>query len=209
MITLELFAGEDCLTAPCADSQTIQARASIFLQSGLWEEVVPGMADLTVKYDPSNMSDADAEQHFRTLWNTPSPTDSGMLEPLILDASFTYGDAPDRQMVAERLGVEVEALPTWISGRSYRVAMMGFQPGFAYLQDIDPADVPTLSRFDTPRQRVGAGSIGFLGGRACIYALDGPGGWPIVGRVLQPVFRRNDTQPFLLQPGQIVRLRAA
>ena len=207
MSSPELFQGEDYLLSRCADSDDIQAKATVFRQSGLWEEVVPGMTDLTIKYDPLAMSDAEAEQQFRKLWVAPSLAEIGAPEPLMLDASFADGDAPDRQVVAERLGVEVESLPRWISERSYRVAMMGFQPGFAYLQDIDTADAPTLARLDVPRQRVAAGSIGFLGGRACVYALDGPGGWPIIGCVLEPLFRRDDPQPFLLQPGQIVRFR--
>ena len=86
--------------------------------------------------------------------------------------------------------------------------MMGFQPGFAYLEDVDGADLPVISRLDTPRQSVPAGSIGFLGKRACIYALDGPGGWPIIGRVHEPLFRRDNSSPFLLSPGQALRFQA-
>lgn len=208
MSKLVLFAGEDYLTAPCPDSGMIQAKVAVFLQSGIWEEVVRGMADLTIKYDPLAMSGPEAEQHFRNLWEAPLSADDVSAEPLCLDASFADGDAPDRRMVAEGLGIEIDALPTWLSGRSYRVTMMGFQPGFAYLEDLKPADLPTLHRLTTPRQRVAAGSIGFLGGRACIYALDGPGGWPIIGRVCEPLFRRDDSQPFLLEPGQILRFRS-
>ena len=83
--------------------------------------------------------------------------------------------------------------------------MMGFQPGFAYLEDVDGADLPILPRLDSPRQSVPAGSIGFLGQRACIYALDGPGGWPIVGRVQEPLFRRDAVNPFQLSPGESLR----
>lgn len=209
MSELELFAGEDYLIAACSDVEIIQAKVDIFLRSRLWEEVVRGMADLTVKYDPLAMSGAEAEQHFRNLWNAALTTKSASAEPLMLDASFSDSDAPDRPMVAERLGIEVDALPTWLSQRSYHVTMMGFQPGFAYLEDLESADLPTLSRLAAPRQRVTAGSIGFLGARACIYALDGPGGWPIIGRVREPLFRRGDPQPFLLKPGQILRFRAA
>ncbi len=208
MSELVLFAGEDYLTATCSDAEIIQAKVDIFLQSRLWEEVVRGMADLTVKYDPLAMSGAEAEQHFRNLWDAAMTAREISTEPLRLDASFSDGDAPDGQMVADALEIDRMVLPTWLAERSYRVTMMGFQPGFAYLEDMEPADLPTLSRLATPRQRVTAGSIGFLGGRACIYALDGPGGWPIIGRVREPLFRRDDPQPFLLKPGQILRFRA-
>lgn len=207
MSMLPLFVGEDILTARCKDSEMLAAKAEHFRQASIWEEVVRGMTDLTVKYDPLAMSDAKAEQHFRNLWDAPIPAWEDSTEPLILDASFADGDAPDRQIVAAALGVSVEALPGWLGQRSYRVTMMGFQPGFAYLEDVEPKDLPTLPRLATPRQLVAAGSIGFLGGRACIYALDGPGGWPTIGRVREPLFRRDDPQRFLLEPGQIVRFR--
>jgi 5-oxoprolinase (ATP-hydrolysing) subunit B len=209
MSALQLFAGEDVLTAVCTDGEEIQARAAKFLQSGIWEEVVPGMGDLTVKYDPLDMSGAEAERQFRNLWDSPLMSGGNSAEPLILGASFADSDSPDRYMAADGLGIDAEALPAWLSGRSYRVTMMGFQPGFAYLEDLELAGLPTLSRLDTPRQRVAAGSIGFLGRRACIYALDGPGGWPIIGRVHEPLFRREAAKRFLLRPGQILRFRSS
>ncbi len=207
MSELVLFAGEDILTATCPDGDNIQAKVDVFLQSRLWQEVVRGMTDLTVKYDPLAMSGAEAEQHFRKLWNAPLIAREFPSEPLILDASFADSDAPDGEMVAAALGIDVEALPAWLAERSYRVTMMGFQPGFAYLEDVEPENLPTLPRRATPRQRVAAGSIGFLGGRACIYALDGPGGWPIIGRVRESLFRRDDSQRFLLKPGQTLQFR--
>ena len=207
MSELVLFAGDDILTAACPDGDNIQAKVDVFLQSQLWEEVVRGMTDLTVKYDPLAMSGAEAEQHFRKLWNAPLSARELPSEPRILDASFADSDAPDGQMAADALGIDVEALPAWLAERSYRVTMMGFQPGFAYLEDVDPENLPTLPRLAIPRQRVAAGSIGFLGGRACIYALDGPGGWPIIGRVREPLFRRDNSQRFLLKPGQTLQFR--
>lgn len=208
MSVLPLFVGEDMLTAHCGDSERLGAKAEHFRQAGIWEEVVRGMADLTVKYDPLAMSGAEAEKHFQTLWNALPAVRATPKEPLILDASFVDEDAPDSAMIAAALGIGVEALPAWLGQRSYRVTMMGFQPGFAYLEDVVDSDLPTLSRLSTPRQRVVAGSIGFLGQRACIYALDGPGGWPIIGRVREPLFRHHDPQQFLLSPEQILRFRA-
>lgn len=201
----ETFIGEDILVARCTDSKLLAAKAEYLHQSGLWEEVVQGIADLTVKYDPLNMSDAEAEAHFRHAWDVPTFGGAPSAKVMVLQASFAEQDAPDRGMVADRIGVNEDGLAAWIAQRGYRISMMGFQPGFAYLEDKEPDKVPTLARLDTPRQRVAAGSIGFLGGRACIYALDGPGGWPIIGRVHEPLFRRDHAQPFLLKPGQMLR----
>jgi 5-oxoprolinase (ATP-hydrolysing) subunit B len=200
---MKLFQGEDIIACANSEGQDLQALAAAFQQSGLWEEVVPGMADLTVKFDPLMMSGEQAEAQFRALWNAPVTRDDNLISEVLLDAEFDQ--APDIGSVADALGIAPAAFPNWLCSRTYRVIMMGFQPGFAYLEDIEGDDLPTLPRLSTPRQRVAAGSIGFLGKRACIYALDGPGGWPIVGRVQEPLFRHDDPQPFLLKPGQIVR----
>lgn len=201
----DVFIGEDMLAAQCADSKLLAAKADYFRRSGLWEEVVQGIADLTVKYDPLTMSGPEAEAQFRRAWDAPVINSAPTTGILTLEARFAEQDAPDRALVARRLGIDADALSAWIAQRQYRVSMMGFQPGFAYLEDENSVGLPSLARLDTPRQHVAAGSLGFLGGRACIYALDGPGGWPIIGRVIQPLFRRDNPQPFLLKPGQMLR----
>lgn len=203
----ELYVGEDILAAPCKDSSIIAAKAELFRQSGDWEDVVSGMSDLTVKYDPLKLSSAQAEQKFGKLWAMPIDGDTQNAAPVTLAADFSASAMPDGYAVANALGIAQNQLGQWLAARIYRVTMMGFQPGFAYLEDVDGADLPILPRLDSPRQFVPAGSIGFLGKRACIYALDGPGGWPIVGQVKKPLFRRNDPSPFLLSPRQSVRFR--
>ena len=208
MMAPELYIGEDILAARCADSSITAAKAALFRQSGDWEEVVSGMADLTVKYDPLKLSSAQAEQIFRKLWATPVDGDKPNSAPVMLAADFSASAMPDGDAIAKALGIAHNQLGEWLCARTYRVTMMGFQPGFAYLEDVDGADLPILPRLDSPRQSVPAGSIGFLGKRACIYALDGPGGWPIVGRVQEPLFRRDAVNPFLLSPGESLRFHS-
>lgn len=198
-----IFRGEDTLSIQCGDVIDRHTLAAALRIAGHWEEIVPGMTDLTVKYDPLAMTADEAEARFRTICEQPLATASHCAEPALLPTQFA--EAPDAVMVTDALGIDLASLPEWLAGRSYRVTMMGFQPGFAYLEDIDSTDLPDLPRLDTPRQKVAAGSIGFLGRRACIYSLDGPGGWPLVGKVAAPLFRRDDARPFLLEPGQIVR----
>jgi KipI family sensor histidine kinase inhibitor len=204
----QLFVGEDILAASCAESSIIQAKAALFRQSGDWEEVVAGMSDLTVKYDPLKISSGHAEQKFLKLWAMPVGGNAANAAPVMLAADFSASAGPDTAAIAKALGVAHDKMGQWLCARTFRVTMMGFQPGFAYLEDVDGADLPILPRLDSPRQSVLAGSIGFLGKRACIYALDGPGGWPIVGRVQQPLFRRNDPSPFLLSPGESLRFHS-
>lgn len=200
----EIFRGEDILVAACSDSLMLQAKAALFRESGDWEEVVQGMSDLSVKFDPEHISPEQAESKFRELWGIPLPDITLSQELIMLEADFGDETTPDKNDIATRLGIAAQELGSWLASRQFRVTMMGFQPGFAYLEDIEPAGLPEIGRLETPRQRVAAGSIGFLGNRACIYSLDGPGGWPIIGRVREPLLRRDGDQPFLLEPGQII-----
>lgn len=202
-----LFHGEDYISVRATHNADLNALTAAFRRSGLWEEVVRGVSDLTAKYDPMQMPSDAAEAHFRRLWTCAKSDGLPGIETAFFHTRFEL--APDLDSVATRLGMDPASFPRWLCTRSYQVTMMGFQPGFAYLEDIDGVDIPTLPRLDTPRQHVVAGSIGFLGKRACIYALDGPGGWPIVGRVKQPLFNRDAATPILLQPGQLVRFGEA
>ncbi|MEE9433511.1 MAG: carboxyltransferase domain-containing protein [Sphingorhabdus sp.] len=206
-----LFYSEDIIAAPCPANADIQRIAARMIASGHWEEVVPGMADITVKFDPDLLAPDEACQHFEQILGAgekdcavaPQP-------PITLSARCDDEYAPDAAMVCNALGIAADKLHDWLSHRTYRVAMMGFQPGFAYLEDIGGGILPVIPRLASPRQRIAAGSIGILGNRACIYALDGPGGWPIIGRITERLFNKSEEDnPFLLSPGQEIRFETA
>jgi KipI family sensor histidine kinase inhibitor len=91
--------------------------------------------------------------------------------------------------------------------REYRVYMLGFQPGFAYLGTVDPAIA--MPRRVTPRIKVRAGSVGIAGRQTGIYPAESPGGWQIIGRTRVKVFDA-ETHTALFAPGDVVRfVRAA
>lgn len=197
-----IYCGEDILSARIAGRAQREAAADALKQAGIWEEIIVGMADITAKFDPAICTEGEARRAFeRALAAAPLGPESEARK-IILPARFDPDAAPDAQMAAEALGIAASDLPGWIGAREYRVAMMGFQPGFAYLEDTSDSELPLLSRLPTPRQRIAAGSIGLLGQRACIYAQDGPGGWPIVGRVTTPLLQPEKAEtPFLLAQG--------
>jgi len=114
--------------------------------------------------------------------------------------------APDRAYVAEKLGIADQSLPVWHASRLQRVAMLGFMPGFAYLESDEPC--PAIGRLASPRQLVKAGSIGIIGRQSCIYSFDSPGGWPIIGRTPLRLFDPAQQQPALLSAGQSVRFES-
>lgn len=87
--------------------------------------------------------------------------------------------------------------------RPFTVAFCGFAPGFAYLSGL-----PThchVSRLDTPRTSVPAGSVGVAGEYAGIYPRSSPGGWRLLGRTALTLFDLERDPPALLAPGTMVK----
>jgi KipI family sensor histidine kinase inhibitor len=114
---------------------------------------------------------------------------------------------PDLPAVCAALGLTRDEFVRRHTGPVYTVAMLGFTPGFAYLDGLDESLV--CARRETPRQWVAAGSVGIAGPRAGLYALDGPGGWQIVGRTDLTLFDPSAREPFRLGPGDRIRFMAS
>lgn len=110
---------------------------------------------------------------------------------------------PDLQALADHAQLDAEAAIALHAGNTYRVAMLGFAPGFAYLTGLDPH--LAMPRRATPRTRIPAGSVAIGGGQTGIYPREGPGGWQVVGRTPLRLFDPARAAPCLLVPGQNVR----
>jgi inhibitor of KinA len=96
----------------------------------------------------------------------------------------------------------------------YKVYMLGFAPGFAYLGDLD-ARLHT-PRLASPRPRVPAGSVGIGGEHTGVYPLETPGGWNIIGHTTMKLFdpdapgaRHDSKAPFYLKTGDRVKFVTA
>jgi inhibitor of KinA len=112
---------------------------------------------------------------------------------------------PDLKEVAQYHGLTEEEVIHIHSHGEYKVYMIGFVPGFAYLGGLSPK-IATPRR-TTPRTMIPTGSVGIAGGQTGIYPLATPGGWQIIGRTPLSLFRPNHRQPSLLRAGDIVRFQ--
>jgi inhibitor of KinA len=86
---------------------------------------------------------------------------------------------------------------------TYRVFMLGFVPGFAYLGIVDSRIA--VPRHPTPRVRVPAGSVGIAGVQTGIYPSETPGGWQLIGRTPIKPYDPSRPQPFLMKAGDAVQ----
>lgn len=197
--------GDDALRIACGagDIRYQLVRQLMCVES--WREIVPGKADVTVAFDPHTESKDAALGRLRGALQTLATLKPHPARRIDLTADFGGAHGPDLQILAEKLARNPDDIIAAVEASRLNVDMLGFTPGFAYLTGLDPALVS--ERLANPRTRVPAGSIGLITGQIGLYALDGPGGWPIIGRVRTPLFDRATSDPFLLSPGDEVVIR--
>jgi inhibitor of KinA len=121
-----------------------------------------------------------------------------------VDFSARYG--LDLESVAVSCGLTVEKVIEIFTAPSYRVFMVGFLPGFAYMGMVD--ERIRQPRRQQPRLRVPKGSVGIAGSQTGVYPLETPGGWQILGKTEVEFFRPFADSPSLLKPGDQVRFVA-
>ncbi len=112
-------------------------------------------------------------------------------------------DGPDLEAVAQHTGLSPEEVVRRHRAAEYRVAFIGFAPGFAYLLGGDPA--LRVPRRSDPRERVPPGSVALAGEYCAVYPSASPGGWQLIGRTGATMFDPAADRPALLEPGDTVR----
>ena len=112
-------------------------------------------------------------------------------------------DGPDIDEVRRLTGMDRDEIISIHSDAEYRVAFMGFAPGFGYLTGLP--EVLHLPRRKDPRTRVPPRSVAIAGEYSAVYPRVSPGGWNLIGRSLQPMWRDDSEQPNVLAPGDLVR----
>lgn len=115
-------------------------------------------------------------------------------------------DGEDLAFVAENNNLSIEEVIKIHTAPTYRVYMIGFLPGFAYMGGMD--ERIATPRRSSPRTSVPAGSVGIAGKQTGIYPLESPGGWQLIGRTTIPLFTPHEVSPTLLKAGDLVRFEA-
>jgi len=112
--------------------------------------------------------------------------------------------APDLLSLAAQKNTSPEALAALHYETTYRVYLLGFLPGFAYMGSVPEALAAV--RHPVPRQQVPAGSVGVAGRQTGIYPQAAPGGWQLIGRTPLTLFSAAENPPALLAPGDEITL---
>jgi KipI family sensor histidine kinase inhibitor len=169
-------------------------------------ETVPSFRSLLVYYDPLVVG---YEGLCATLAELAAQAEHASLPPSrLVELPCCYEDPAlgiDLAAAAERLGLPAGELARLHAGARYLVYFIGFTPGLPYLAGMPERIM--LPRLETPRTKVPAGSVGIGGIQVCIYSVESPGGYWILGRTPVPLYDPESPDPILLRPGDHVRFR--
>lgn len=169
-------------------------------------EWVPCYSSVTLHYDPSVLFYEELSSLVCSYLSNLSS--SAPLLPDEIEIPVCYGGefGPDLGYVASYHQMSEEEVIRLHTAGTYRVYMLGFTPGFAYLGGLNPSlSTPRLS---SPRTKIPAGSVGIAGNQTGVYPIASPGGWQLIGQTPYTLFEPLAETPFLLHAGQIVRFTA-
>lgn len=167
-------------------------------------DVAPGYSTLGVHFDPLQTDlaalEAAIESDFASLASLQE-----IAERPVTDIPVCYGgeSGPDLEAVAKFAGCSPAQVIARHSERTYRVYMLGFVPGFAYMGRVDESIAAPRHR--VPRERVPAGSVGIAGLQTGVYPVESPGGWQLIGHTTTVMFDPQRDCPSLLAAGDVVR----
>lgn len=164
-------------------------------------DVVPTFRSVAVYFDPLTVDYDALMAHLEVSHRSSVLPDSSSL----VRVPVCYGGelGPDLADVAAFAGVSEADVITLHSAVTYRVFMLGFVAGFAYLGSVDPRIA--MPRHSTPRVRVPPESVGIAGTQTGIYPLATPGGWRLIGRTPLKPFDLQRDEPFLVRAGDSVQ----
>lgn len=194
-------AGEHAWLIELDEPVALAAGLSAAAVPGL-REIVPGHETLLLVWEHSRPPQAVLAGLLEAAARTPAQ----LPPPAPLTISVSY-DGPDLGAVAAAVACSPEEIVRRHVAADYRVAFVGFAPGFAYLTGGDP--VLALPRRAEPRTVVPAGAVAIAAGYSAVYPRAAPGGWHLIGRTEAVLFDPADDPPSVLAAGQAVRFEAA
>ncbi len=178
-------------------------------------ELVPTYTTVTLFYDPWLAVQAGAPEAGLVDWLTALVTERLKHPPKMekhrsrtveIPVCYGGGHGPDLGLVAKHAKLTPEEVIKRHAKPEYLVYLVGFAPGFPYLGGL-PTELETPRRAK-PRMVVLPGSVGIGGAQTGIYPLSTPGGWNLIGRTPERLFRPEDDPPVLLRAGDRVKFKA-
>jgi inhibitor of KinA len=166
-------------------------------------DVVPTYCSVAVYFDPLHTSYDRLVAVLEREASHPSLSQWVDRQPVHIPVCYGGDFGPDLAEVAAFAHLSQEEVVDIHTSSEYRVFMLGFVAGFAYLGTVD--DRIAAPRHATPRRKVPLGSVGIAGKQTGVYPAETPGGWQIIGRTPIKPFDPRRAEPFLMKAGDLVR----
>lgn len=173
-------------------------------------ELVPAFSSLTLYYDvmlvkkkalASPTAFAYLKDQLEQIMETIPEQKAIHARSIRIPVCYEGAMGPDMEALEKHSGLTAEEIVRIHCSRPYRVFMLGFLPGFAYMGPLDARIV--IPRKSSPRATA-AGSVGIAGWQTGIYPLQSPGGWQIIGRTPLKLFDAKKEEGVLLKAGDRV-----
>jgi KipI family sensor histidine kinase inhibitor len=165
-------------------------------------ETVPTYRSLLVHYDPEQISFDALGDKLTALAQSDAALEATTTRRWRIPVSYGGEHGIDLEDTAESLGITPDEVVARHVGGHYRVAMIGFTPGWSYLSGLDPS--LQMPRRHDPRLLTPPGTISIGGIQTGIQCLAGPSGWHLLGRTPVRTYQLHRDPIFLLEPGDAI-----
>jgi KipI family sensor histidine kinase inhibitor len=168
-------------------------------------ETVPTYRSLLVHYDPVAIDFDTLGAKLADMAQRPVPA---LTKTRRWRIPVSYGGEHgiDLEDVARTLNTTPDEIVTRHAAGDYRVAMIGFTPGWSYLSGLEKS--LHMPRRQNPRLLTPAGTVSVGGVQAGVQCLAGPSGWHLLGRTPVRTYQLHRNPIFLLEPGDRITFSA-
>ncbi len=174
------------------------------------KDIVPAYSSLTIHYDViaikkhygSTSAFAFMKKRLEALLAEERQMPVQPSRRITIPVCYAPKYALDREEITTLTNLSFNEIITIHTSSIYRVFMVGFLPGFAYMGEVDPRIA--VPRKHEPRVSIEAGSVGIAGRQTGIYPLASPGGWQIIGHTPVKLFDKEKEELVLFKAGDEV-----
>jgi 5-oxoprolinase (ATP-hydrolysing) subunit B len=164
-------------------------------------ETVPTYRSLLVHYDPRRIGYDALGEKLVAMAQQPPPR-TATARHWRIPVAYGGDNGIDLEDVAKALNTTPDDIVARHVGGHYRVAMIGFSPGWSYLSGLEKS--LAMPRRQNPRLMTPAGTISIGGIQAGIQCVAAPSGWHLLGRTAVRTYQLHRDPIFLLKPGDRV-----
>jgi inhibitor of KinA len=173
-------------------------------------DVVPALGGLALHFDPDHPEARGdglkaASELIEDCLKKKLPAAEDLLRTVEVPVCYEGEFAPDLDEIAQRTKLSPDEIISLHSAAEYRVLMIGFSPGHAYMGGLDRR--LAVPRRASPRALVPAGSVAIANMQTVVYPYAISGGWSVIGRTPLAVFDAGRLEPSLFATGDRVRFR--